>query len=217
MSTQSHGETESRRELNVESNHAPGMSRREVLVAMAATAGAFALPTQARAAEASREVSVARAALRGAAYDPKVYTAHEWQTVRTLVDYIIPKDERSGSATDAAVPEFMDTMLHLEPGMRVAHRGGLAWLDHEMRRRVQKDFVSATDAERRALLDEIAFPARAKAEHSHGVAWFNSFRDFTATGFFTSEIGVTDLGYEGNTPVAEWTGCSPEAYRKLGV
>ena len=82
---------------------------------------------------------------------------------------------------------------------------------------MQKDFVSATDAERRALLDDIAFPARARPEHSHGVAWFNSFRDFTATGFFTSEIGVTDLGYEGNTPVAEWTGCSPEAYRKLGV
>ena len=28
-----------------------------------------------------------------------------------LVDYIIPRDERSGSATDAEVPEFMDFML----------------------------------------------------------------------------------------------------------
>jgi gluconate 2-dehydrogenase gamma chain len=217
MSTQGHGETGSCRDLEAAIEPPPGMSRREVLVAMAATAGAFALPTQALAAEVSREVAVTRRALRGAAYDPKVYSAHEWQTVRTLVDYIIPKDERSGSATDAAVPEFMDTMLHLEPGMRVAHRGGLAWLDHEMRRRVQKDFVTASDAERRALLDEIAFPARARPEVSHGVSWFNSFRDFTASGFFTSEIGVADLGYEGNTPVAEWTGCSPEAYRKLGV
>lgn len=194
-----------------------GMGRREMLAVMAATAGAFALPTQARAAEVRREVSVARAALRGAAYDPKVYSAHEWQTVRTLVDYIIPQDERSGSATDAAVPEFMDTMLHLEPGMRVAHRGGLAWLDHEMRRRVQKDFVTASDTERRALLDDIAFPKKAKAELSHGAAWFNSFRDFTASGFFTSEIGVNDLGYQGNTPVAEWTGCPTESYRRLGV
>ena len=200
---------------NSESNR--GMNRREVLVAMAATAGAFALPTQARAAEVSREVAVTRTALRGAAYDPKVYSPHEWQTVRTLVDYIIPKDDRSGSATDAAVPEFMDTMLHLEPGMRVAHRGGLAWLDHEMRRRFQKDFVTASDAERRAVLDDVAFPRKAKTELSHGVAWFSSFRDFTASGFFTSEIGVNDLGYQGNTPVAEWTGCTAEAYRKLGV
>lgn len=196
-----------------------GMTRREILVAMAATAGAFALPSQARAADVSRTVAVSTTAARaaGGRYAPKVYTPHEWETVRTLVDYIIPKDARSGSATDAAVPEFMDTMLDLEPGMRVAHRGGLAWLDHEMRRRVGKDFVTSSDAERRALLDAIAFPAKASAEHSHGVAWFNSFRDFTATGFFTSEIGVGDLGYEGNTPVAEWTGCSPEAYRRLGV
>ena len=140
-----------------------GMSRRELLVVMAATAGAFALPTNARAAEVSRDVRIARTALRGAAYDPKVYSAHEWQTVRTLVDYVIPKDERSGSATEAAVPEFMDTMLHLEPGMRVAHRGGLAWLDHEMRRRVQKDFSGRHDAERRALLDEIAFPRASRS------------------------------------------------------
>lgn len=215
--TQGRGETERRGGVMSNADVDRGMSRRELLVAMAATAGAFALPTQARAAEVSRDVAVARTALRGAAYDPKVYSAHEWQTVRTLVDYIIPKDERSGSATDAAVPEFMDTMLHLEPGMRVAHRGGLAWLDHEMRRRVQKDFVTASDAERRTLLDEIAFPRTAKPEHSHGVAWFNSFRDFTASGFFTSEIGVNDLGYQGNTPVAEWMGCSAEAYRKLGV
>jgi hypothetical protein len=98
--------------------------------------------------------------------------------------------------------------------MRVAHRGGLAWLDHEMRRRTTKDFITASDAERRAMLDEIAYPARAKAEYSHGVNWFNSFRDFSASGYWTSEIGITDLGYIGNTPVAEWTGCTAEAYRR---
>jgi hypothetical protein len=195
------------------------MNRRDLLAAMAATAGAFALPTNARAAEVSRDVAIAHAARRRARgrYDPKVYTEHEWKTVQMLVDYIIPKDDRSGSATDAAVPEFMDTFLDIEPGMRVAHRGGLAWLDHQMRRSTTKDFISATDAERRALLDEIAFPRNAKPEYSHGVAWFNSFRDFTASGFFTSEIGVNDLGYEGNTPVAEWTGCPDEAYRRLGT
>ncbi|MBA2291762.1 MAG: gluconate 2-dehydrogenase subunit 3 family protein, partial [Gemmatimonadales bacterium] len=154
------------------------MNRRDLLAAMAATAGAFALPTNARAAEVSRDVAIAHAARRRARgrYDPKVYTEHEWKTVQMLVDYIIPKDDRSGSATDAAVPEFMDTFLDIEPGMRVAHRGGLAWLDHQMRRSTTKDFISATDAERRALLDEIAFPRNAKPEYSHGVAWFNSFR-----------------------------------------
>jgi hypothetical protein len=111
----------------------------------------------------------------------------------------------------------MDTMLDLEPGMRTAHRGGLAWLDHECHQRFAKDFIDCTDAQRRQLLDVIAFPAKAGRDVSLGVSWFNSFRDFTATGFFTSEMGVNDLGYVGNTAVPEWTGCPPENYRRLGV
>lgn len=192
------------------------LSRREMVAAMAAGAGAFLVPHPARAREVIHRVASERAA-DGAAYTPKVYTAHEWATVSMLVDYIIPKDAKSGSATDAAVPEFMDTMLDLEPGMRTAHRGGLAWLDHQCHLRTGKDFVDATDAERRQLLDVIAFPARAPRELATGVAWFNSFRDFTATGFFTSEIGVADIGYEGNTAVMEWTGCPAVNYTRLGV
>lgn len=191
------------------------LSRREMVAALAAMSTATAFrPTNAQAAEATRLVRTARV---GGGYNPKVYTPHEWSTVRMLVDYIIPKDERSGSATDALVPEFMDTMLDLEPNMRTAHRGGLAWLDYEMRRRVGADFISATDAQRRELLDLISRPRTAPESLNHGVQWFNSFRDLTATGFFTSEIGVNDLGYTGNTAVMEWTGCTDEAYAHLRV
>jgi len=191
------------------------LSRREMVAALAALSTATAFrPTGAQATEATRLVRAARV---GGGYNPKVYTPHEWSTVRMLVDYIIPKDERSGSATDALVPEFMDTMLDLEPNMRTAHRGGLAWLDHEMRERTGADFISATDAQRRELLDVISRPRTAPEEMSHGVQWFNSFRDLTATGFFTSEIGINDLGYTGNTAVMEWTGCTDEAYKHLGV
>lgn len=192
-----------------------GMTRREaVTMALAATAaGAFLQPSTAQAQRVSKRVA---AAVREG-YAPKIYTAHEWATVRALVDEIIPKDAKSGSATDAAVPEFMDTMLDLEPGMRTAHRGGLAWLDHECRRRFAKDFVDCTAAERHAVLDDIAYPAKAKPEFAAGVSWFNSFRDFTATGFFTSEMGVNDIGYMGNTPVMEWTGCPTGNYSRLGA
>ncbi len=188
------------------------LSRRELLAAFAATGGAFLLPTPAQATEATRTASAARRAT--GAFQPRIYTAHEYETVKVLVDYIFPKDARGGSATEAGVADFMDTFLEMEAGMRVAHRGGLAWLDHEMRRRTTRDFVTASDAERRAMLDEIAYPARAKAEFSHGVAWFNSFRDFSASGYWTSEVGITDLGYVGNVPVQQWTGCSAEAYRR---
>lgn len=195
-------------------------SRREVVAGLAAaTAGAFLQPSAARASEASKVATAARevAQAAGVAYTPKIYTAHEYASVRALVDEIIPKDAKSGSATDAGVPEFMDTMLELEPNLRTAHRGGLAWLDHECRRRYAKDFVACAPGERHAVLDDIAYPAKAKPEFSVGVNWFNSFRDFTCTGFFTSEIGVGDIGYMGNVPVMTWDGCPPENYTRLGT
>lgn len=197
----------------------PTMSRRDIVGAMAATAGAFLIPRPAQAMEASRIASTRKLAAvsAGAAYAPKVYTAHEWATVQSLVNYVIPKDATSGSATDAGVPEFMDTMLDLEPGLRTANRGGLAWLDHECHQRFDQDFVDCTDAQRRLVLDDVAYPRRSRPEMAVGIAWFNSFRDFTATGFFTSELGVKDLGYVGNTAVPEWTGCPAENYRRLGV
>ena len=195
-------------------------SRRELVAGLAAaTAGAFLQPSAARASEATKVASAARGAATaaGTAYQPKIYTAHEYATVQALVDEIIPKDDKSGSATEAGVPEFMDTMLDLEPNMRTAHRGGLAWLDHESRRRFGKDFVACSATERHALLDDIAWPAKAKPEFAAGVNWFNAFRDFTATGFFTSEIGVEDIGYMGNVPVMNWDGCPSENYTRLGT
>jgi hypothetical protein len=190
------------------------LTRRELVAAMAAiSAGAALRPTPAQAADAMR-ISAARRAAGG--YAPKIYTAHEWETVRMLVDYLFPRDERSGSATEAGAPEFMDTMLDLEPGMRTAHRGGLAWLDHECRERFGEPFIACTDAQRREMLDDIAWPDRAPEAYSHGVQWFNSFRDFTATGFWTSEIGVADIGYQGNVPRPSWDGCPEDNLRRLG-
>ncbi len=192
------------------------MKRRDAvhLLAVAPLAAAFRW-----APESVRDASaLARQALQnGAPYEPKNFTAREWETLRLLVDLIIPKDERSGSATDAGVPEFMDFMLGDDPELQTPLRGGLAWLDHECDDRYGKTFVTCTDAERAALLDDIAWPKKAKREHAAGVAFFNSVRDFTASGFFSSKLGVQDLRYIGNTFVAEWKGCPPEALAKLGV
>lgn len=193
------------------------MKRREALGVLAAGSAATLLDwTPAQAGRAAQRAAQARAA--GSAFAPQFFTAHEWETVRTLVDLIIPKDERSGSATDALVPEFMDFILtDGSDAQRTAMRGGLAWLDIQSRRRFGKAFVGCVDAERTALLDEIAWPARARPDLSQGVAFFNRFRDLTASGFFSSQMGVEDVRYLGNTFVPEWTGCPPEALRKLGV
>jgi len=156
--------------------------------------------------------------MRAEPYSPEFFNAHEWQTVGILTDLIIPEDDRSPGATQAGVPEFIDVIMH-DRGGRAAERmrEGLAWLDAECQRRFTKDFVDGSNAERRRVLDDIAWPDRAAPEHGEGVAFFNAFRDLTGAGFFSSRIGVDDLEYTGNRYVTQWDGCTEPALRKLGV
>ena len=152
-----------------------------------------------------------------AQFRPKFFSAHEWRTIRMLVDIILPRDERSGSATEAGVPEFMDFMLMERTNMQPQMRGGLAWLDREAMDRFGKRFVEVTAAQRTAIIEDIAWPRRATPEMSHGVAFFTYARDFTASGFFSSKMGVEDLKYLGNRYRTEWNGCPDEANARLGV
>ena len=203
-----------------------GIARRDVLRLMASAplAAGFAW-TEAEAVDALRLAQGAQtAAAAGTPFQPKFFTPHEWQTVRALVDIIIPKDERSGSATDAGVPEFMDFMMLDQPARQVPMRGGLAWLDLECQKRFDKLFIDCAPAEQTALLDDIAWPSRVVTPPNdpphplrHGVAFFTSFRDLTAAGFWTTRMGIDDLQYLGNRSVAKWEGCPDEALKKLGV
>jgi hypothetical protein len=188
----------------------------KLLVAAPAAAGLAWTDAEAAAAGALAEAAQ-RAAAAGTAFTPKFFTAHEYATVRVLVDLIIPKDERSGSATDAGVPEFMDFMMIDQPARQVAMRGGLAWLDVECQARFDKRFLDCPAEQRTAVLDDVAWPQQARPGMSHGVAFFNSFRDLTATGFWTTKMGIEDLQYMGNRSVARWNGCPEEALKKLGV
>jgi gluconate 2-dehydrogenase subunit 3-like protein len=154
---------------------------------------------------------------RGQQFQPKVFTAAEWRTARVLVDLVIPRDARSGSATDARVPEFMDVFMETRENMRTWMRTGLAWLDDDCRKRFSKTFVECNDTQRKAVLDDIAWPRRARPEMQAGVRFFNNFRNFTASGFWSSKMGIDDLQYMGNRPVAQWNGCPQPALNKLGV
>jgi Gluconate 2-dehydrogenase subunit 3 len=195
-------------------------TRRSILRLIAAgpvAAGFVWTEAEAQQAHQHAEAAQATAKATGAPFKPKFFTPHEYATVRMLVDIIIPKDERSGSATDAAVPEFMDFIMGDEPGRQLAMRGGLAWLDRECVSRFDKTFVNCAEAERTQVLDAIAWPHKATPEMSHGVAFFNSFRDLTASGFWTSRMGVKDIAYIGNVYVPQWTGCPDEVLKKLGL
>jgi hypothetical protein len=193
------------------------MNRRQAIKLMGTASAALWTPAHALAARGKANAAIAQAAQAGGAFVPQFFTAHEHATVRLLVDLIIPADERSGSATDAGVPEFMDFMMIDRPSMQEWMRGGLAWLDIESLERFDRTFIDASEAQRTEILDAIAWPDRAPAELSHGVAFFNRFRDLTASGFWTTEMGIADLQYIGNRVVREWTGCPDEALRHVGV
>ena len=168
------------------------------------------------AATLTRE-TLEKLAERGQQYQPKVFTPAEWRTARVLVDYVIPRDARSGSATDAKVPEFMDVFMETRENMRTWMRTGLAWLDEECNKRFTKSFVDCDDAQRKAVLDDIAWPRKARQEMQAGVRFFNNFRNFTASGFWSSQMGVQDLQFMGNRPSSTWNGCPAPALNKLGV
>jgi gluconate 2-dehydrogenase subunit 3-like protein len=199
-----------------------GIARRDAIKAMAmlpvAAAWEFSTPQLARAATVFTPEFAAEVA--AVPYAPKFFSPHEWKTVSILADMIIPDDERSGCATDAKVPEYMDWLMadsETSRDDRTAMRGGLAWLDLQASERFGNTFASATDAQRREILDDIAWPKKAKPEMSAGVHFFNEFRDLTASGFFSTEMGYKDVRFVGNKFNPGYNGCPPEAMAKLGV
>jgi gluconate 2-dehydrogenase gamma chain len=152
----------------------------------------------------------------GQAYQRRFFTEREYATVMVLADMIIPRDARSGSATESGAHEFIDYIVSVQGERQTPMRGGLVWLDSECRSRFDKAFLECAEAERRLVLDDIAYPARARPELSHGVRFFTTLRDLVATGFWSSRMGVDDLGYVGNQP-ALWEGPPREVLDKLGL
>jgi hypothetical protein len=148
--------------------------------------------------------------------DEIFFDAHEMATITVLVDIIIPKDERSGSASEAKVPEFIAFIVKDEPAHQLPLRGGLKWLDVKCLNRYGNEFKSCTPAQQTEMITAIAYPSIATPEMQPGLAFFNKLRDLTATGFFTSKMGIEDLGYKGNTP-NEWKGVPPEILKQYGL
>ena len=144
------------------------------------------------------------------------FDVHEMKTISILSDIIIPKDGISGSATDAGVPAFIEFIVKDMPHHQTPMRGGLKWLDIQCLKRFNADFASCTSPQQIEMIDEIAYPDKAKPEMKQGVAFFNKMRDLTACGFFTSEIGIKDLGYAGNKP-NQWDGVPQDVLAQYGL
>jgi hypothetical protein len=144
------------------------------------------------------------------------FTADELLTITLLADIIIPKDEVSGSASDAKVTDFIEFIVKDIPEHQVPMRGGLRWLDVQCLNRYSNSFKACTQAQQLEMVQEIAYPLKAKTEMQQGVVFFNRMRSLTASGFYTSKIGIKDIGYVGNTP-GRWEGVPAEVLAQHGL
>ena len=189
-----------------------GVSRRDVLRALAAGAigGSVLRVIPVKAAEyAHQMVHKEKAAAPAGKYTPKFFNAHEYETLKSLCDTIIPKDEKSGGAVEAGAPEFIDLLTSENEKFQVELGGGLMWLESRCVDQYGKVYLDCAAEQQKEMLDLIAYRKNVKKDTSlsQGVVFFAFLRDMTCDGFYTSKIGIEDLQYIGNVTRSEWPGC----------
>ncbi len=190
------------------------ISRRDILRTLAVTAAGGSvlqvIPAEA-AAYVHQMVRKEKAAAPAGKYTPKYFSAPQYAALIALCDAIIPKDEKSGGAVEAGAPEFIDLLTSENEKYQLRLGGGLFWLDGFCSDRYGKAFLECAPEQKKEVLDLIAFRKNAKQDSalSQGVAFFAFLRRLTCDGYYTSKIGVADLGYIGNTSLHEFPGCPP--------
>jgi hypothetical protein len=170
-------------------------TRREVLVTIAA----LTAPSQGQALQDQ--------ALQDQA-QPAIFTAAELESVKALVDTIIPRTDTPG-ASDAGVPAAIDRRLATSPQLAERFRLGLQALDSDAHSRYGAAFSALTPQQRIDLLQP-------RAEDRSGTApFFNMVKGMTVDAYYTSKEGLAEeLGWHGNTYLPEFKGCThPEHQR----
>lgn len=157
------------------------------------------------------------------AHDKKVLAEvylneHELTTIAVLCDIILPATEDAGSATDAEVPAFIDFIVKDIPSHQLPLRGGLMWLDGEANQRFNKEFISCSNTEQIQIIEDIAYPDDdgKKPLMAHGIKFFSRMRNLTLTGYYTTRMGLDDLGYTGNYANV-WDGVPAEVLKDHAV
>ncbi len=189
------------------------ISRRDVLksLTMGVVAGSVLRVIPAEAAEFAHQAIATEKAASGGVYTPKYFSAQQYKLLQTLCQTIIPPDERSGGAIEAGAPQFIDLLTQENPDYQLMLGGGMMWLDSTCNDRYGKPYLDCAPDQQSQVLDLIAFRKNAKTDPSlgAGVEFFAFLRNLTADGYFTSEIGIKDLQYIGNTYMKDFLGCPP--------
>ena len=186
-----------------------GIQRRAVLRILGTAAAAAQFPGFSKWGFACGHIGNAALQIKPAVYRPQFFTAAEYAMVERLTEIIIPSDETPG-AKEAGVAEFIDFMVANDPEPQYPFRLGLAWLNAHAEQTNGKRFVELTPEEQTSLLEPLGFKNKARPGVESGVRFFNLMREFTVTGFYTSEIGFKEL----DNPALKFYAESPECPHK---
>lgn len=145
------------------------------------------------------------------------FNEHELETIDVLSNLILPPNE-NGGPTEAGVPEFIEFMAKDIPELQTTLRGGLMWLDHKSNTDFGTEFKLTEEAKQKQILDPIAFYDNTVPmdEQTLEIQFFNLMRNLTLTGYYTSKMGIEDLGYKGNMPNV-WDGVPQDVLDQHGV
>ena len=127
---------------------------------------------------------------------------YELETIAVLCDIILPSTPDAGSATDAEVPAFIEFIVKDLPVHQIPIRGGLMWLHSESNKRFDKPFLEIEENQQIQIIDDIAYPdpEKKRPDLAYGIQFFNRMRNLTLTGYYTTRMGLEELGYDGNRP-----------------
>lgn len=150
--------------------------------------------------------------------DDVLLTEHERETLGELCDLILPGSDEFKSASDAEVVPFIEFIAKDEPSIQTDLRGGLMWLDHKSNTDFGSEFKSLEEENQKKILDGIAYydPEVPTRERPFEVNFFSLVRNLTMTGFYTSKVGIEELGYKGNQPNV-WDGVPDDVLEQHGV
>jgi len=186
-----------------------GIQRREVLRILGTAAAAATFPGFSKWGFACGHVGNAALSVRPASYHPLFFTASEYTTVERLAEMIIPSDDSPG-AKEAGVAEFIDLMVANDPGVQYPFRMGLAWLNAHSERSAGKRFLELSAEQQSSLLEPLGYKDKARPGEEDGRRFFSLMREYTVTGFYTSEIGFKEL----DNPALKFYAESPECPHK---
>ncbi len=142
-------------------------------------------------------------------FNERFFDEHELNTIEVLCNHILPASETAGSSVDAGVPDFIAFIVLDMPYLQTRLRGGIMWLDGFSRKEYGDVFTRISNPQQLAVLDQLAYPNQITPSTEQGERFFREIRNLILTGYYTSEIGVKDLGFQGNTANV-WDGVPPE-------